>query len=251
MKINNVSVSRMRNEEHFAYMLGTKSNIQGVSASTLGIEPLYKTFEVCLAEEDAALEPVVKSALTDEISEADGRRDDIYRGLVLFVEAGLYNPDPSVAKAARALNAILDRYGDVRSLPYEQEYATIVNLVQDLNGEPGLSVLPDAALWVNNLSAANEEVETILRQRWQQTGSKTHYDMPQIRRNTDAAYSRMIEYLNASFIVREVNDESVVRFVEAMNGMIAQFKQTLAVRKGYAKSSKPAGDKPDQLIINN
>ncbi|MDR1121302.1 MAG: DUF6261 family protein [Dysgonamonadaceae bacterium] len=245
MKINKVSITQMRNEEHFAYMLGTKSNIQDVSASTLGIEPLYSDFEICLTEEDAALEPASKSTLTDEISEADIRRDGIYRGLVLHIESGLYSPDPLTAKIDQTLKAILDRYGDVRSLPYEQEYATIVNLVQDLNMEASLSGLPDTALWVKNLSAANEEVESLLRRRWQQTGSKTHYDMLQVRKNTDAAYNKMIEYLNASFVVREVTDENIVRFVEAMNGMIAQFRQTLAVRRGHAKTSKPAGDKPE------
>ncbi|MDR0756655.1 MAG: DUF6261 family protein [Tannerella sp.] len=245
MKINSIPVTKMRNEEHFAYMLGTKSNIQGVSASTLGIEPLYKDFDACLAEEDAALEPILKSTLTDEITEADERRDNIYRGLALYVEASLHSPTPSTAKAAHALKVILDRYGDVRSLPYEQEYATIINLVQELDKDANLSALPEAATWVKNLSDTNEEVETVLRQRWQQTGSKPHYNMQQVRKNTDTAYSKMIEYLNASFIVQDVKDESIVRFVEAMNGMIAQFKQTLAVRKGYAKSSKPADDKPE------
>jgi hypothetical protein len=244
MRITNLPLSQLRNEEHFAYMLGTKSNAQAILDATPGVEPLYKDFVVCVDEEDAALESTARSALTDEIAEADIQRDTIYRGIVLNVESALYSPDPLAVKTAHTLKMILDRYGDVRSLPYEQEYATIINLVQDLNREVNLSELPDTVLRVNSLSAANEEVETLLRRRWEQTG-KARYNVLQIRRNTDAAYNRMIDYFNASFIIHGVEDENVARFIETMNGMIAQFRQTLAFRRGHAKAPKPAADKPE------
>ena len=81
MKISNIKLQLLRNEEHFQFHTETLSLIEGSNPQVLGIDGLLPAYKANHADEAEALDVIRKSAVTDDLSKADMLRDTTLMGM--------------------------------------------------------------------------------------------------------------------------------------------------------------------------
>ena len=103
MKIKDFSLSRLRNEEHFQFFTSFRDLVLVFTVLALNIELLFNLFLAAYANELAALDLIRKSAISDDLVDADAERDNVFRGMCDAVKSALnhFNADVRAAAPAR------------------------------------------------------------------------------------------------------------------------------------------------------
>lgn len=233
MNIIKITMPALRNEEHFQLMTDVKEQVEDAGVDTLNIAALYAIFLGLYLKEDAGLEKISKSLFTDAITDADAVRDSAYRGLVLLVETNHHSLNPAKVQAAARIQFFIDHYGNFIHKSYNEETASLYNLLQDITTRCADAVVTLNALeWVNALQSTNQAFNDLMNQRFADQAGQEHVDFREIRKAIDKAYSDIVNRINAFALVG--NPQTYAGFINAINERILYFKHTLAVRKGKA-----------------
>ena len=72
-----------------------------------------------------------KSLLTDDIAEADAKRDSLYSGYKKAVQGFLNLPVEAMAQAAKVLNQHLKDYGIDPKMQLDRETGMLINFIAD------------------------------------------------------------------------------------------------------------------------
>lgn len=236
MKINAIHLIQLRNEEHYQYMTDFSDLVKANGADALGIKKLYASFTSLYKCESEALNQVQKSALTEEIAQADDKRDDTYRGLAYMVKSALNHFDSNVQAAAQRLQVVLDSYGNLAVKGYNEETAGIGKLV----GELQTKYATDAASvsitdWAVQLNADNDAFVAKMNERYDENASQTQFKMKLVRNDIDEVYRQIIEMLNALILVTGI--DAYLDFVNELNQRIEKYSVTIAQRQGRKSKS--------------
>lgn len=241
MKIIRIEFRSLRNEEHFQFMTDMNKlfnpvlTIEGEQYVT--IRNLYFEFGELYHKEDAAIERIRRNILTDPIADADMLRDNLYRGLMLFIDAFTYHSDPAKIEAARKLKIIVDNYGDFRRKSYNEETATIYNFVQDVKERCTDDLrLIGGDEWLSKLDKANGAFETLMSERYGNNVENEAIDLRQTRLAIDEAFMKIRNAIEATNLLS--GGTTYAELIQQMNERIAYYKNTIATRKGVAKAKK-------------
>jgi hypothetical protein len=222
MKIKNIRLLHLRNEEHFQFITEVKDLISAVGADALKIAAQYAVFLPRYADEDEALKKIVKSATTADIEANDSVRDTTFRGLADTCKAALNHYDPETAAAARRLQVVFDTYGNVAAKSINAETAAIYNLLQELNGSYAADVNTIGLTgWVTKLAADNSALEALVKARNNENAAKTHLRMKECRAETDNAYHEIVRRINALIVVD--GEAAYTVFVNRLNEYIDKY----------------------------
>ena len=231
MKIMKVKSEKLRNEEHFQFQTEFKDLVDSFTPVTLGIETAYAAYLPLYANEAEALDVIRKSAVTDEIADADHLRDLTYRGLCDTVKGATKHFLPAKQEAAERVQVAIDHFGNINTKPYNEQTASINTLVNDLETEYADDV---AALniqdWIAELKANNEAFEALMDERYSDDAGKTQLKMKDVRKEIDEAYATITDRIDALGIVN--GTETYAPFVKELNKRVEKFNNTLAIRKG-------------------
>lgn len=231
MKTNDLSLSLLRNEEHVQFHTDFKSLVETSNAAKLKIEEGFAAYLPIYNDELEALDIIRKSAITDDIAQADTLRDSIFRGMCDAVKSALRHFSPDVQKSASCLNVVLDHYGNVTKKPYDEETAAINSMLIDLNTKnPADIAATGLAGWLAELQAKNDAFDTLKKNRYTDEASKTSLRMKQVRIQADAAYHAITSRINALIIVN--GETAYIGFVNELNKRIESYSNLLAQRKG-------------------
>lgn len=238
MEIAKFKMNNLRNEEHYKFNLDFSGLVTQFTPETLGIQALYPVWQAAFGTEEAALNVVRASAITDELYDTDVARDVTFKGLAGTVKSALNHFDAGVKAAAARLEALLDTYGAVFAKPYDQETAAIIKLVSELEGTYAADVTTmGIAGWVAELKARNQAFDALKSSRYTENTAKPQQNLKLARVETDNAYRPIVKRVNALI---EVNGtEAYAGFVAELNQRIANYRLILAQRKGR----KAAGEK--------
>lgn len=236
MKIIDFSLSRLRNEEHFQFQTSLKDLVVLTTPSTLKIDALFATFLMLYDDESKALDVIQKSAISDNLVDADVLRDETFRGMSDAVKSSLKHFRTEVRSAAQRLQIVFDNYGNIAIKSYDAETAAITSLINDLQG----IYAADAAVvgiteWVTELKANNTAFDDLKNNRYSEEANKTQLRMKQVRTSIDAVYYQILERINALIVVEGEANYTV--FVNEINKRIDGYNKTLAIRKGKAKKA--------------
>ena len=173
---------------------------------------------------------IQKSAITAQIQDADRARDEIYLGMVETSNAALKHFGEEVRGAAARLKILFDTYGDVNRKPLNEQTSAVYNILQELKGK----YAPDTALvgissWVSELEARNNAFADLMRERFDETASRTDIVLKESRAEVDNAYFAIRERVNALAIVEGLSVYE--SFIRTFNAVIAK----------YALLAKPRG----------
>ena len=217
---------KLRNEEIFTFYMEVAGLISATDAETLNSGDLTPKFAARLA----ALQKISKSPRTEEIHNADKERDNAYRALTGFNKVMSLSDNPEIREAARRVQIVIDTYGSVRGLNYEEETGVIHNLVQDLKSDNYSAAVTLIALtpYVSKLEDRNNNFKTLLNTRDEETAAGPHIAVKDARLKTDNIYARIRDRVN-SYVDDETANPKLETFITQLNIIVKRFN-TLAAR---------------------
>lgn len=237
MEIKKFDSKNLRNEEHYEFHAQINGLIIKYTPANLGVEVDYPTYLSAFNEEGEAVDFIRKSATTEQLETADYERDLVFRGLADSVKTGQQHFKPEVRKAADKLAVMLDHYGNVARMPYDQETGALTTLLVKLTTQHSAEInIVGVSEWIGELSAKNKAFSKLMASRTTESANKTKLRMTPIRLKVDDAYTILIKRVNALAIV---NGEAAYKdFINELNDLINRLENTLAKRQGIASKAK-------------
>jgi len=203
MNIIQVSPNQLRNEEWFQWGEEFIITVNKYGAETLHINTLFPTFVAHHQQADQKLELIRKSNFTQEIEDADKRRDKIFGGFLAFVKAFRNQPLLTKNEAAERLYTLFKQYSKpIRNGTKAQESGAIYNLLQELEGK----YLPDVTLlglteWTTALREAETKFLGYYDERVEENLDKPHSDLKAIRLAASRCYADIISIITAGLLI--------------------------------------------------
>lgn len=237
MEIKAIASKNLQNEEHYKYQSDFVALVEEFTPAFLGVEKWYNRYRPLWQKEGDALEYIRKSALTETIEGADFKRDMTQKGMYGVVENAGQHFKPEMREAASRLQVVLDHYGDMTSLPYEKETATIKSFIKEIRTNHAAdATLVGLDEWLTELEADNNAFDALVTDRFNETDHKTIGNVKEIRQAVDDANRDIVTRINARILVDEEKDYSP--FVSKLNLRIEACNTTIALRKGRAAAAK-------------
>jgi hypothetical protein len=233
-----LNYSHLRNETYVELHDAFKHVFTVFPPSQLGIAPQHAVYQSCYGEVVAALDVVVKSGYTGQLDEQDRVRDRIFRGLDDAVKSALNHFNPDKREAARLIEIVLDRYGNIAAKAVDQETAAIDDLVRELQSGnyPALTTTLALTDWTEQLQTENKRFKDLMTARYGEAAQRPATNMKAARAATDKAFRELIRRLEALALVNGTKDyEALFR---ELNAVLERHKNLLARRK----KERPAPD---------
>lgn len=226
--IESIDLSKLRVQEDFGFQKQILAEAEKLTAET--DKQMVATYKAAVEAFDEALKAAQGSALTASLTAADQKADEAWSGLYATVKAQLNNPTDSVRTAAETVWAALKKYGNVTSLPYNEEYGKLHNLLQDLT-TIGTETLTKcfADGWATALQTRYDEFVSIREQRTAEEGTKEVGIVKTTRTACDEAYKTLASCVNALVILQ--GETNYATFIDNVNVIIDSAKATLSARK--------------------
>ncbi len=242
MKVAFLNVNALRNEEHCQFQTDISAVIAKHQADALQIKPEFDAMRAAHSAELSLLELMSKSLVTDSLAELNVKRTGYYRSITLILEAYLHHFDLSKVSIAERLSLVFKEYGSMLRKTYSAESAALSKLTAEAKSiyikdfiALGLDV------WIEHLELANNEFQTAMHRRYEETAGKVEGNMKEARTATDAAYSALCSKLDAYMLI--TSDAKYDAVIKAMNPVVEKYANMLAIRKGKnaAKTDKNQG----------
>jgi hypothetical protein len=208
----------------------------------IAVAGLMDDFNSWLAKEDAVIQWIRKSVLTDKIADADGQIDRLLVGINSVVKAFIHSTIPDAMAAANRVQIMLNQYGRVTRESYDEEAGKVRAMLEQYRGAYYADVNTlGLQNWVNELSAAFDIFESLLGQRESEQGAKPTYTAQKVRQGIEEVYQQMVEIINANCIVNVSRDFS--DFIDLLNPDIERLNAE------FQKAKKDLG-KSNQTFID-
>lgn len=182
-KILNLILSKLRNNEYFQFMADFLVLLNIVTPAAINSETEAVQFNEAFEKLDQELRVDKGSIFTEPLQKRDTRRDNTWRAIDGRVKATLLCPFEEEAEAAKRLKRIIDLYGDVRKLSYNEETGAITNLTGDLLSRNNSTDVNTVGLtnWVGALRDENIAFKDLQNQRDTEAAFKTSGNVKEAR----------------------------------------------------------------------
>lgn len=227
-EIQSINITKFRTEEDF----GFQKNVEG-STSLLTEESdaaMVKAYKDALGELDAALKESDKNAHTPDVIAADAYADGIWWGLRKQIRTMMKHPTEARRLVAEEAKGLMDKYGIITNLGYNEEYGNMYNLLQDLDAmgvEKQKQIYIDE--WVTELHGAYTAFMAAYAQRADEDGRRVVGLVKEKRKIADEAYTLFVKKVNALVLIN--GDAKYAEFISQVNAYIDAAKAVLAARQ--------------------
>lgn len=238
-KIQEFNIAKLRTEEDF----GFQKRIEAETALlTLEADkPMVDAYKAALTAFDDALKGDASNSQSAAVIAADELADAAWSGLNAQTKTMLNFPVEAARATAAEVQALIRKYGKITSMPYNEEYGRMHNLLQDLDAlgaEKQKQIYID--VWVTELHRQYDAFIAASAARTAEEAGRITGIVKQARTNADDAYRALAERVNALALVN--GDAAYAAFIDRVNVIIAQAKATLAARSTRAAAKQ--NDKP-------
>jgi len=255
MPIITVNLARMKNETHAQFHENVNSLVEATIATAIeepttestamlfGMKELYILYNAAFKNELESLSVIIKSELTQKISEQDQVRDEVFRGLSQTVKAYRNHFDPTLRVAANKLWEVFLHYGDIAKKTLDAQTAAVNDILREFDERPELHLaLKELQLleWKDKLEEENKIFHKLMLERYGETVGRTTLRMKNTRVETDKYYRALVAALE-NYILIGNNTPEFNKFVADLNNIIKRFKDLMAQEFGRknAKAKKP------------
>lgn len=229
MKINKLDFSKLSNSSHVQFFTEVEKLFQQVSGR-LGVDDLHSRFASLLAHEIKLFKAEKGSATSEALAEADQKRDELFRGFSLLTEANLDHPDEAKKQAARRIISVVERFGNPRRLPYNDETAVLNSFIREIENKCGDDLAQISGVeWIKELKRVNTDFEKLSDVRYAELTARSADTMREARLRVEPIYKQLCERINALIIIEGA--EPYTDFVRNMNLRIEYYKNAMAVQK--------------------
>lgn len=130
MKVEYFSITRLQNLEHyrFAKNVLTLCRQANIAKLNLVLDPLEKA----IAQEDLALNPPISDEMTPTIISFDSERIAAYQSIRWRIRSYTIDSDGKLREAAKKVEEIMHRYGNLNRMNYDKRTAAIENFLTDI-----------------------------------------------------------------------------------------------------------------------
>jgi len=214
------------------------------SAAELGIDSEVFEFNTSIGVQETAMRMEMGSSKSKSIEQLDLVRDKTWNAINLKVKATLISSFADEVASAEVIMRIIDSYGDIRNLSYNEESTAMTNLLTALLQRANTVHLQKVGLtaWVAEMKKQNDEFQAAFNERNAEYAGRDNGDVRITRKTIDPIYNRNVDKINAS-VVLGVAKPTVATFVGEVNEMISYYKTTIAARNGRNKD-KDNGENP-------
>ena len=241
MKISKLYFGKLRNAEHFQFFTEFRDLVNLFGADPLKVQKFFTSFLSLFAVEDECLMVLQKSGYTEQMADADTRRDSTFRGLADTVNAALKHFNPDTVAAGKRLKILFDTYGNLAQKPADEETSGIYNLVQDLEDKFAADVQHiGAADWVAELKANNQSYVALVKSRDKESAEKPETRMKAVRTEIEAVYRDTTAAVESLAKLTDSPEETAMyrEFILKLNTVVERYRNRIAQREGAAAAKK-------------
>ncbi|MDR0988578.1 MAG: DUF6261 family protein [Prevotellaceae bacterium] len=246
MKVEEFRYSGLNNGGHFQFGTDVINRAEATPTITSKFKPQLAAFKQALEAEDAALKLSTKSLLTDQIQEADQRRDKLYPVMVRLIHD--YSLIPDKAESAKPLSQAIVDYGIKPRGQRDKQSGLMSNLFHDMRTKYAASV--DAlglGELLGELEQANQQVIDLMQQRTEERKNHLNGALKASRNATELAYRDFVETINAR--IQLEGEAKYADFVAYLNAEILHYQREVLHQKG--KPSRADENTPGEGGNNN
>ena len=237
MKINVLIQSRFRNLSIFQCHRDILKFVEQENLTALKISAEVASYKIAFNRLDDILKKIVKSIHTEEIAELDKTRDRIFSGILSMINAALKHFSPEVVTAAKKIKILLNTYGNVNTKTYNDQTASIVNLMQEFKGpyknEVAITRIKD---WTDQLEATNNEFEELMETRMREQTGKDDLRVKDARLALDETFKTFSDKVNALVIVDGA--QNYEELIKNINGTIKKYDTMIVQSKPRKKKTE-------------
>ncbi|MGL4956845.1 MAG: DUF6261 family protein [Bacteroidales bacterium] len=227
-----IKLEDLRNEEIFQFFSEVQKIVGSYGAEALNIKALFERFVQEYNDLDVALEQVRKSVITAKIHDADTERDVLFRAFADAVKSAQGHFDPNKRDAANQLQIILKHYGNIAHKGYDEETASIHNLLHDLQGKHKAQVQTlSLEEWLTQLELKNKVVDELVSERDKETSSKTDLRVRNIRMEISHTYRKLLTRIDS--LININGEEEYKAFVHDIATLTNRYEHRIQQRKGH------------------
>jgi hypothetical protein len=140
---------------------------------------------------------------------------------------------------------LFDTYGDVARKPLNEQTSAVYNILQELKGKYAADAATiGVAGWVLELEARNNAFADLMRERFDETASRTDVVLKEARTDVDNAYYAIRERLNAFVIIEGLSVYE--NFIRTFNAVIAKYSLS---KPRNGKGSEQSESSPQQTGV--
>ena len=174
MKIEIVNLKLLHNNEHLQFQIEFKEVVEKHTAKKLKIEAVYAEWVPLYDNECVAIDKILKSTVTEVITDADVLRDTTFSGMRETVSAATKHFRPVVKQAATRLMVVFDHFGNLAVKTYDDETNALNNLIDELNTSGAADVATvGISEWITELKANNDAFVALMHARYDEQTTKT------------------------------------------------------------------------------
>lgn len=237
--VNLITKPRLTNELYFKYILDVNKLIRtsGIDRSIFGGED--QRLEALCNELDEVLEQVKLSEYTAKIEKKDAKRENTYSIMLGEVKLAMKDEDnEETLEAAITLFHVFKAYGNIKRKSYDEETASIYNLVQDFENKYSeqIEILELQSL-VAKLKTLNTEFDKLMGLRNTEKSLKPKARAVDIRKEINQCYGNIVKCIEVKTILNP-NNHGLTPFINELNTNIDRYRNVLAVKAGKKKAAK-------------
>jgi hypothetical protein len=232
--ISSIDLSKLRNAEYIQFINGFLAIILANNPTALLVQAPYNQLQSQLSGLEIIFVTEQGSALTEEITALDARRDRAVTGIALMINAFTYHFNSDTAKQAETLKKLLEKYGSgIARENYQAETAIIDSLLADLDSKTEMADALNALQmtnWAKEMQLANTAFNTAYLQRTQQLGAASKETLQAKRAETNNAYYKLRNFINSYYTINE-GAAPYGKTSNELNALINQYNIMMAGRQ--------------------
>ncbi|MDR2424596.1 MAG: DUF6261 family protein [Prevotellaceae bacterium] len=248
IRLVRVETGRFKNETLYQFFCENKLIYVKYDPVALEIEVFMENYNNALEQFNKALERIRKSPETERIAELDKVFDDSFKGMLAFHKANLRHFDPAIRTAAKNLDVVFKKYGNIGANPYRQQLAMSENILIDLRERPSEVTTTKLKPWMDNHAAKAVALKALLDQRTEETAQQTDVRVSDSRKAIEVIHLQILDRIDAVINLR--GKDFVAGFFAEYNAHATEYKIALAQHLGKVRKKndkeKPAEKKQEE-----
>ena len=173
------------------------------------------------------------SAITQEITEIDERRDNAFTGISTVISGYIYHYNDNVRKAAETLSKSLDNYGaGLTRLNYQTETSFISDIISKWKSQPeqtAAAELLNLSGWFSLLETENNLFDERFVARIQESADTPEMKVKDVRDLSIKKYSELLKFITAYSTIN--GEEAYAHVISQINALNEQYNKLLSARQ--------------------
>lgn len=223
--IQKVRSHALRSSELLQFLIDVTKLCSQQSNKSMKLDNILAELKADTDSFDQAFRLDQASAITIELINLDGRRDECITGISLVIDGFTRYFEPVVKAAALALKNNLDKYGNrIYEMNYQAETSTINSLIKEWSTNGILKAAVNTlnlGIWVNELKKANDLFNERYLKRVDEKASAPQIKGFDARKKAISVYRKLVQQIEARAIIAE--DQTYTGLINNLNALIVKY----------------------------